>query len=496
MQDTITMSEVLLRIIPTESLAEDAMLELVECVEAFIASKLCCATPVSLVAQVALFEPLNRLTAIVQYGEEAITAAMLAVRGEPCTVADEDRQGQMVQKRLYVDVVTAGREADSGIVATVMQRENRPALEPTTLLLQREWGLCSFATAGVDDLLKQMAELALRGWREATEVPGTTGGQTVELASPMAQQWGPVRKKLARPRTTVIVTSFRGVLTPPPTGMRAGWGYLSSTGVLTIGLSPEPLHFAPQRGARRHAQLSVPGWRLIGGVMISAAEAAAAPRRVRRGQGKTPVVETFTGYWESSLGRMTDPQRAQCVQLRDGGATTVRCPFWVVHVVLRGDRVPCAAGRGCRHPDRGGALEPCSGAPAPMESEAVPRTGQEAATENAGTAARRWEEALAALVRAHVGLLRMRAPGASEEALLPVAQATVGSATRDLVALGQVERMQGISALLSATREACTAERQAAETRDAGRRGRADESQGGGSRSRDRSSDGSGASES
>ena len=485
------MSETLLRVIPTESLAEDAMLELVEYIEAFVADKLGRdQPPVSLVAQVTLFEPLSRLTAVVQYEDEAVAAAMLLVRGEPFTVADENRQNKMGPKRLFVDVVAAGREADSGIVAATMQREGRAAPEPTTLLLQREWGLCSFAAEGVDDVLRRMAELALQGWREATD------DATVELARPMAERWGPARARLARPRTTVIVTTFRGLLTPPTAGVRAGWGSLSASGVPSVELSAEPLCFAPKRGARRHAQLSVPGWRLVGGAMIGAAEAAATPRHGRRGQGKTPVVETFAGYWESSLGRMTDPQRAQCVQLRDGGATTVRCPFWVVHVVLRGDRVPCVAGRGCRHPDRGGALEPCSEGSAPMESEAVPRTGQEAETADAETAARRWEEALAALVRAHVGLLRMRAPGVSEEALLPVARATVGSATRELVALGQVERMQGISALLSATREACAAERQAAETRDAGRRGRADESQGGGSRSRDHSSDGSGASES
>ena len=76
------MSETLLRVIPTESLAEDAMLELVEYIEAFVADKLGRdQPPVSLVAQVTLFEPLSRLTAVVQYEDEAVAAAMLSVRG-------------------------------------------------------------------------------------------------------------------------------------------------------------------------------------------------------------------------------------------------------------------------------------------------------------------------------------------------------------------------------------------------------------------------------
>ena len=62
------MSETLLRVIPTESLAEDAILELLEYIEAFVADKLGRdQPPVSLVAQVTLFEPLSRLTAVVQY---------------------------------------------------------------------------------------------------------------------------------------------------------------------------------------------------------------------------------------------------------------------------------------------------------------------------------------------------------------------------------------------------------------------------------------------
>jgi hypothetical protein len=486
------MSEVLLRVIPTESLAEDAVLELVEYVESLIGRRLGCEPPASLVAQVIMFEPLNRLTAIVQYGEEAVAAAMLDVRGEPFTIADEDRQNRMVAKRLFVDVVPAGREADSGIVTAAMRKAGLPALEPTTLLLQREWGLCSFAQAGLSDLMERLATLALEGWREAT------GDATAELARPAAEGWGPARKKLARPRTTVVVTTLRGALTPPASGLiRVGWGSLSAGGVLTVELSAGPLSMSGTRGSRRHAALSVPGWNMRGGTLVS----TDAPKRTHRGgKPSTGAVESLAGYWQAALGRMTDPQRGECVRLRDSGST-VHCPFWIVHSVLHGSRTPCLAGRGCRHPERGGALAPCADSmsggegsgSAPMESEAVPAAG---GTEDAVPAARRWEEALAALVRAHVGLLRMRAPGASEEALLPVAQATVGSATRDLVALGQVERMQGISALLSATREACAAERQAAETRDAGRRGRADESQGGGSRSRDRSSDGSGASES
>ena len=80
-----------------------------------------------------------------------------------------------------------------------------------------------------------------------------------------------------------------------------------------------------------------------------------------------------------------------------------------------------------------------------------------------------WHAAVAALARAHLGLLRLQAPALESGQLQPIADATAASATAAFEQLPQVERMQRVHALLDETRALCATAKDRG--RSAGREG-------------------------
>ena len=85
-----------MRVIPSESLAEDALQDAVERLEEDVGKSLNLAQcPVSAYVQADLYQETKWLTAIVQYDDPAVVARMLTVRNWRVDVEDENRDGVM-----------------------------------------------------------------------------------------------------------------------------------------------------------------------------------------------------------------------------------------------------------------------------------------------------------------------------------------------------------------------------------------------------------------
>ena len=272
-----------LRVLPSESLAEEAVQDAVERLEEHIGRALQLAEcPAAEFLQVEYMEDMGWLTAVIAFPPSPFVDRLVATRDLLLNVQDPDRDGAMVPKAVRVDVVRHGDEASSPIamrrVAQLRGGGARP--EPTTLLLQRAWGPCTIRGPGAEAVLRAFAVLALAGLREASR------DDSIQLASDTAHDIGPRRRRgaLVRPRPTAMVITFRGIHPPPPgAAMHVGWGVIDrhAPGGARVVRSPAPLSFLPEKGARRHAALSMPGWYARNGALMRRANdpraAAAAP---------------------------------------------------------------------------------------------------------------------------------------------------------------------------------------------------------------------------
>ena len=122
-----------LRVVPSVSLAEDAMQDAVERLEEDVGRQLGLAQ-CPLYTQVELYSEFGRLTAIVQYDQEDVVAAMRSVRLHSVTVSDEDMEKSVVRKDVLLDVVRHGDESESPLVMRRVRHlrgaDARPARRP------------------------------------------------------------------------------------------------------------------------------------------------------------------------------------------------------------------------------------------------------------------------------------------------------------------------------------------------------------------------------
>ena len=141
-----------MRIIVSESLSEDALYALVEIMEDSIAESLAIEAPASNIAQPVLYQ--GKLSLIVTYDDAAVADALLALDGARATVRDPDREGTVVDKDVAYEVVAFGDEASSSLAMHAASAAGAVRPPRQTLLLQREWGPCSFSGSDGEALLR------------------------------------------------------------------------------------------------------------------------------------------------------------------------------------------------------------------------------------------------------------------------------------------------------------------------------------------------------
>ena len=363
----------------------------------------------------------------------------------------------------------------------------------------------------------------------------------MELAEPLAFAMRPRRRRGSndsRPppaKVTAYGIWLKGKVSPPPNGdVIVGQGRVCPHGERKVVRMATPLSFRPRPGARRHAALSMPGWRFVrsAGRMLPSSE---LPSREGQRQGQEggrrgqdapppPSIAMARAGMVSSLGWARAEEFSVAllrVAQHHGVGIEAVCPFAVFHGSER-----CRPGLGCLNPRRVGwagvGCLPCAGPAVAVEGQAgavadasleaaseaaadmaameaaehvwgeAPPPAEMAAPLPAGDPETRWETALFAAAKAQGALLRVRAPVGGGDAAAAAAEATVRSDTAQWVDLPQVQRIQRLSAYISSVRAAIAAERDAGEQRGRGSDVRAAEPRG--ARSRSASADGGSAS--
>ena len=191
------MSITVLRVIPDQSLAEDALQDAVERLEEVIGHMMQLPSPpVAESTQVELSIDLKYLTAVVIYENHEVTSELVRVREfGPVDVQDEDINHQMVTKSVRLDVVIHGDEDASPIAVRRCEALRgagaRPV--PTTIIIQRSWGACVLREPHKAALLTAFAELMLTCFRAAA------GDDSIQLSKSAAEEMGPKPRAGGRP---------------------------------------------------------------------------------------------------------------------------------------------------------------------------------------------------------------------------------------------------------------------------------------------------------
>ena len=371
-ESTVDLEPPVLRIIPDCSLSEQAMLQLLDVIE--LRSQM--GGMPAFFAQF-VFSASDRFPSLLtQYPTMADTEKILEFSAlkEPLTIHDKQVTGEQVEKVVTVKIF---REEDHDLIQQALAPVNTGGgagvattrRGPTTLLILREWGIISMTT-DKEAHLRDLATFTRDGFRQATP------DQVIELAEPQAVLMTPRVTGPGPKRFTAVGVWFVGKLHPPASGsMCVGRGQLQS-GTRTVGLSPQPVSFAPLRGARLHSALSMPGWRYDRAkeCMVERADESApiAPRstspnrdgrRAGRGRGYggqaneiilSTVVERDNFIREMS----SDADRERFLQTEKELASIHRvsihqiCPFATKFKMRGKDEFTCRIDQGCHHPQR------------------------------------------------------------------------------------------------------------------------------------------------
>ena len=450
-ESAVDLEPPVLRIIPDCSLSEQAMLQLLDVIE--LRSQM--GGMPAFFAQF-VFSASDRFPSLLtQYPTMADTEKILEFSAlkEPITIHDKQVSGEQVEKVVTFKIF---REEDHDSIQQALAPVNTGGgagvattrRGPSTLLILREWGIISMTT-DKEAHLRDLATFTRDGFRQATP------DQVIELAEPQAVLMTPRVTGPGPKRFTAVGVWFVGKLYPPANGtMRVGRGQLQS-GARTVGLSPQPVSFAPLRGARLHSALSMPGWRYDRAkeCMVERTDESApiAPRstspnrdgrRAGRGRGYggqaneiilSTVVERDNLFREMS----SDADRELFLQTEKElasihGVTIAQiCPF-ATKFKMRGKlEFTCRINQGCHHPKRFDFITrfPCCISPTrPITtfSIAAPAVTTSLAGKGNGAPAPH----LAA--PAHAGPNGSSAPSSSSEALPSVSDPTLSLAEEPL----------------------------------------------------------------
>ena len=356
-----------IRLIPSVSLSEESLETLVTLVEERAG------VGESLLLQFRVDGSLGRPSVLLQYDTapqtDAVRAAALATPA--FSIRDDDVSGAIVPKDVTVAWVVVGSSEESDELNPSDGSGASAPREASTLLLVREWGMITLKGEKYAEHLCAIAELARAGLAEAT---GVDVALRDLAATPQQSRRGKARKSVS-----VLFVYFRGKVSPPPNGcMHSGVGVLRPDGTREVERSVEPLSFAPKRGARRHAELNMPGWAWSRREerMMTLDELASAPRgNPQRGHGGSAsgrdpaaarhVPMSMQAFWDMKMAKLPPDDKAKCERVRDEARVNFNgfepCPFWVV-AYARDEPSPWCerVGRGCSHEARGGRpFEPC-----------------------------------------------------------------------------------------------------------------------------------------
>ena len=240
-------------------------------------------------------------TVIVQYDTTAHSTAIIAAAAMIFEgVLDYDmHSGKKIAKSVLASVVPVGSEAEARLLG-----EGKPLSQ--TLLIIREWGHVYTQGQPHAEHMAQIAQHARDGLRAAT-------GQDVQLQGPASAQKPRSGKRVS---TTSLFVWFIGRLHPPQDGrMFCGVGVLRDGGrSREVIRSPEPLSFVPAPGSRRHAALSMPGWR-----WDRTANRMRREEDISRGPSGKPSkpVSTEAEDWDRLFATLTTAQQERARELRE-----------------------------------------------------------------------------------------------------------------------------------------------------------------------------------
>ena len=366
-QEPVDQEPPVLRIIPDCSLSEPAMLQLLDAIE--LRSQM--GGMPAFFAQF-VFSASDRFPSLLtQYPTMEDTEKILefASRKVPITIHDKQVSGENVEKVVLVKIF---REEDHESIQQALTPMNvggggggaTTRRGPTTLIILREWGIISMTT-DKEAHLRDLATFTRDGFREATPE------QTIELAEPQAVLMTPRFTGPGPKRFTAVGIWFVGKLYPPTNGsMRVGRGQLQS-GARTVGLWPQPVSFAPLRGARLHSVLSMPGWRYdrTKECMVERSDEPAPairptspPRDGRRGGrgrgygGQSNEIILSTAAERENFLLTSDRERFLLTEneLASFHSVTIDqiCPFATKWKMTGKDGFTCRINQGCHHPKR------------------------------------------------------------------------------------------------------------------------------------------------